>query len=95
MSDNATLSTERYGGMWQANTTLGDDNGTSHISIVDRNRMAVSMTMSINTAFGSKVYSKSTGELPIKPVEEGNLLTRAYREAKRMHISDLPHTLDS
>ena len=38
-----------------------EDNGTSHFSIVDKDGNAVAMTTSVNTYFGSKVVSPSTG----------------------------------
>jgi gamma-glutamyltranspeptidase/glutathione hydrolase len=37
------------------------DSGTSHISVIDRAGMAVSMTTSINTPFGSFVVTKKSG----------------------------------
>jgi gamma-glutamyltranspeptidase len=40
-----------------------EDFGTSHFSVVDRNGHAVAMTTSVNTNFGSLVYSPSTGIL--------------------------------
>lgn len=42
---------------------LPDDHGTSHISIIDNEGNAVAITTTINTYFGSKVMSKSTGIL--------------------------------
>ena len=38
-----------------------EDHGTSHLSIVDKDRNAVSITSSVNTYFGSGIVSKSTG----------------------------------
>lgn len=61
LDDVVTQETGEYGGIWRANVSLGEDHGTSHISVVDKNRMAVAMTTSINTNFGSKAYSRSTG----------------------------------
>lgn len=37
------------------------DHGTSHLSVVDAKRNAVSFTTTINTSFGSKLLSPSTG----------------------------------
>ena len=38
-----------------------EDNGTSHLSVVDKDGNAVAVTTSINEIFGSKVFSESTG----------------------------------
>ena len=59
--DSTTQATSVYGGIWHANSSVADDHGTSHISVVDNGRSAVAMTTTINTGFGSRVYSKSTG----------------------------------
>ncbi|KAL4444378.1 hypothetical protein ABPG75_012115 [Micractinium tetrahymenae] len=63
--NNGTLPMNAYGGRWNV-TAAGlhpEDHGTSHLSVVDANRMAVSMTTTVNSAFGSKVLSPSTGIL--------------------------------
>ncbi|KAH0677991.1 hypothetical protein KY285_025792 [Solanum tuberosum] len=55
--DNMTFSPNHYGGKWnQIN-----DHGTSHMSIVDSERNAVSMTSTVNSYFGAKYLSPSTG----------------------------------
>ncbi|XP_049404822.1 glutathione hydrolase 1-like [Solanum stenotomum] len=55
--DNMTFSANHYGGKWnQIN-----DHGTSHMSIVDSERNAVSMTSTVNAYFGAKYLSPSTG----------------------------------
>ncbi|CAN4097253.1 unnamed protein product [Withania somnifera] len=55
--DNMTFSPNHYGGKWnQIN-----DHGTSHMSIVDSERNAVSMTTTVNSYFGAKYLSPSTG----------------------------------
>ncbi|KAG8383471.1 hypothetical protein BUALT_Bualt04G0016700 [Buddleja alternifolia] len=57
ISDKTTFNSSHYGGRWnQIN-----DHGTSHISIVDEQRNAISMTTTINAYFGSKFLSPSTG----------------------------------
>ncbi|KAL3829922.1 hypothetical protein ACJIZ3_018724 [Penstemon smallii] len=55
--DNTTFNSSHYGGRWNQI----HDHGTSHISIVDRQHNAVSMTSTINAYFGSKLLSQSTG----------------------------------
>ena len=44
-----------------AHAAATGDHGTSHLSVVDSHRNAVSFTTTINTSFGSKLLSKSTG----------------------------------
>ncbi|PIN04908.1 Gamma-glutamyltransferase [Handroanthus impetiginosus] len=57
IDDNKTFDPSHYGSKWdQLN-----DHGTNHICIVDRQHNVVSMTTSINTKWGSKVMSPSTG----------------------------------
>ncbi|KAL8471998.1 hypothetical protein ACS0TY_029293 [Phlomoides rotata] len=55
--DNTTFNSTHYGGRWNQI----HDHGTSHISIVDSQHNAVSMTTTINAYFGSKFVSRSTG----------------------------------
>ncbi|XP_019197910.1 PREDICTED: gamma-glutamyltranspeptidase 1-like [Ipomoea nil] len=55
--DNTTFNSSHYGGRWNQ----VQDHGTSHVSIVDSNRNAVSMTCTINAYFGSAYMSPSTG----------------------------------
>ncbi|KAK8587643.1 hypothetical protein V6N12_022128 [Hibiscus sabdariffa] len=57
--DNMTFGPIHYGGRWNQ----VHDHGTSHISIVDKDRNAVSMTSTVNAYFGSKMLSPSTGIL--------------------------------
>lgn len=42
---------------------IGPDAGTQHISVVDKNGMAVSLTTTINTEFGSRVVGERSGVL--------------------------------
>ena len=60
ISDTATdPDPAAYGGDW---TIQGfEDHGTSHLAVVDSERNAVALTTTINTAFGAKVMSASTG----------------------------------
>lgn len=55
--DNMTFNSSHYGGRWNQI----HDHGTSHLSVVDRKRNAVSLTTTINAYFGSKLMSTSTG----------------------------------
>ncbi|KAK7281053.1 hypothetical protein RIF29_08708 [Crotalaria pallida] len=57
INDNKTYDLNHYGGKW--NQIL--DHGTSHVSIIDLERNAISMTATINAYFGSKINSRSTG----------------------------------
>ena len=65
--DNATQAAVRYGGalnpLRNGSGVLPDDRGTTHLSVVDAKRNAVSLTSTINTGFGAKVLSPSTGVL--------------------------------
>ena len=63
ISDTATNpDPTAYGGDW---TIQGfEDHGTSHLSVVDSEHNAVAFTTTINTSFGSKVMSNSTGKHP-------------------------------
>ena len=64
--DSGVLNATKYGGKW--NVVRGgfvpEDHGTSHMNVVDLEiNMAVALTSTINTGFGSKVMSPSTGIL--------------------------------
>lgn len=59
--DNSTRNWSAYGGAWRLQSVPQEDHGTTHFSVVDAHRMAVSMTTTINRGFGSYVYSNSTG----------------------------------
>lgn len=50
-----------YGGEYSTKNIIKNDHGTTHISIIDSDGNAVALTSTINTYFGSKVISKSTG----------------------------------
>ena len=51
-----------------------DDHGTSHLTVIDKDRNAVSITSSINTIFGSGVLSESTGIFLNSQVSGGRML---------------------
>ncbi|KAL6652623.1 hypothetical protein ACP70R_011548 [Stipagrostis hirtigluma subsp. patula] len=57
--DNMTFDPKYYGGRWN----IIQEHGTSHLSIVDSERNAVSMTSTVNSYFGSLILSPSTGIL--------------------------------
>ncbi|CAK7337899.1 unnamed protein product [Dovyalis caffra] len=57
--DNRTFDPVRYGGRW--NQII--DHGTSHTSIVDSERNAVSMTSTVNAYFGAQILN-DTGNVP-------------------------------
>ena len=62
ISDNSTQAWSAYGGQYRESVNP-EDHGTSHLSVVDSQRGSVAMTTTINTGFGSKVISNSTGQL--------------------------------
>lgn len=57
INDNKTYDSCHYGGKWNQIT----DHGTSHLSIIDFERISVSMTTAENLYFGSAILSPSTG----------------------------------
>lgn len=57
INDSTTFGPSHYGGRWNQIT----DHGTSHVSIIDVERNAISMTSTVNGYFGSKIVSPSTG----------------------------------
>lgn len=62
INDSGVLNATAYGGRWGLRVAPPpEDHGTSHISVVDSGRMAVSMTTTVNSGFGAKLFSKSTG----------------------------------
>jgi len=54
---------EMYGGKYNCHYAASMDSGTTHLSILDSDGMAVAVTSTINTEYGSKVVSPSTGIL--------------------------------
>jgi gamma-glutamyltranspeptidase/glutathione hydrolase len=58
LSAATTFSSSFYG-----ERHLGDDHGTSHLSVIDRDGNAVACTTSINTSFGSMVLAEGAGVL--------------------------------
>ncbi|WZZ84646.1 hypothetical protein YC2023_113225 [Brassica napus] len=57
INDDKTFDPKYYGGMWNQI----DHHGTSHLSIIDRERNAVSIATSVNSCFGAVMLSPSTG----------------------------------
>lgn len=65
--DNTTQPPVSYGGalnpLRNGGGAVPDDHGTTHLSVVDAQHNAVALTSTVNTGFGSKVLSPSTGML--------------------------------
>lgn len=61
--DDDCLPVGMYGGKYNCHYASSMDSGTTHLSILDSDGMAVAITSTINTEFGSKVVSPSTGIL--------------------------------
>ncbi|WVZ05506.1 hypothetical protein V8G54_018852 [Vigna mungo] len=57
INDNKTFDPSHYGGKWNQI----HDHGTSHLCVIDLERNAISMTTTVNSYFGSKILSPSTG----------------------------------
>lgn len=76
ISDNATQMFSAYGGQY-SQLMNPDDHGTSHLSVVDAARGAVALTTTINTGFGSKVISNSTGRHSTPPTPPVSLPVNA------------------
>lgn len=60
-SDDGVLPLGIYGGEFNISRTVKEDHGTTHLSVIDKDGNAVAFTSTINTYFGSKVISPSTG----------------------------------
>ena len=56
-----------------------EDNGTSHLSVIDKDGNAVAITTSVNQIFGSYVFSESTGVLL------GNTMDGKFLEEEAVH----------
>ena len=65
--DEQVLGVNEYGGKYNLESVgrrlLPEDHGTMHLSVLDQNGNAVALTSTVNTDFGSKVLSASTGIL--------------------------------
>ena len=63
--DDDVLPLRSYGGAFNLDRPgagrLPEDHGTTHLSVLDRWGHAVALTSTVNTIFGSKVMSRSTG----------------------------------
>jgi gamma-glutamyltranspeptidase len=62
-SDYHVLNLEEYGGLYNTKYASTQDHGTTSLSVLDKWGNAVSITSTVNTEFGSKVISPSTGIL--------------------------------
>lgn len=64
-SDKGILDINAYGGTYNFDAAqrrlLPEDHGTTHLSVLDKHGDAVAITSTVNTDFGSKVISPSTG----------------------------------
>jgi len=63
IKDDCTQAPETYGGRWNVLRAPPKDAGTCHFNVVDKHGMAVGMTTTVNTPWGSAVYSEGTGVL--------------------------------
>ena len=64
MNDAHVLPLYDYGGEYNLDKVrrfLPEDHGTSHLSVIDKHGNAVALTSTVNTYFGSKIVSASTG----------------------------------
>ncbi|KAI1296701.1 Glutathione hydrolase 1 proenzyme [Halotydeus destructor] len=59
IDDDKTFETDHYGSIYHAR----DDHGTAHVSVIDAQGNAVSVTTTVNLYFGSMVISPKTGIL--------------------------------
>jgi len=68
--------------------------GQSHVSVVDKNGMVVSLTSTVNVAFGSQVLDPETGILLNDEVRttygarRGSLLKLFYVDGRFLHARD-------
>lgn len=60
LSPDRTFDVEHYQDLFNVSAPASN-HGTTHISIIDKDRNAVGLTSTVNLYFGSKVRSKSTG----------------------------------
>ncbi|HAA58182.1 MAG TPA: gamma-glutamyltransferase, partial [Myxococcales bacterium] len=58
---NKVQSPKAYGSQKRSPKASPRDGGTSHISVIDKDGMAVAMTTTINTGYGSKVIAPRSG----------------------------------
>ncbi|KAL7883960.1 hypothetical protein AOLI_G00067300 [Acnodon oligacanthus] len=79
ISDNSTHDPEYY-----SVTPPMDTLGTTHISVLDEDGMAVSVTSSINFIFGSGEYSRKTG------IILNNMLTDFCKETDQVQAGERP-----
>eukprot|EP00210_Caulerpa_lentillifera_P007087 g6780.t1 len=82
-----------YGGKFGLNSEVVLDFGTSHLCIVDHEGNAVSMTTSINSAYGSYVISPKTGVLlnnHMSDFSKPKMLTKSGNEIPASQNTILP-----
>ncbi|CAN6235227.1 unnamed protein product [Urochloa humidicola] len=93
--DNMTFDPKHYGGRWN----ILQDHGTSHLSIIDSERNAVSMTSTVNSYFGSLIVSPSTGILLNNEMDDfsmpANTSANSPPPARANFVSPLKRPLSS
>ncbi|WOK92146.1 gamma-glutamyltranspeptidase 1 [Canna indica] len=93
--DNKTFPPNYYGG----GKYIIHDHGTSHLSIVDSERNAVSMTSTVNSYFGSQILSPNTGILLNNEMDDfsipGNFSPNVLPPAPANFIRPLKRPLSS
>ncbi|XP_059643374.1 glutathione hydrolase 1-like [Cornus florida] len=78
INDNMTFSPGHYGGRWN----LIHDHGTSHLSIVDSEKNAVSMTTTVNAYFGAQFLSPSTGIVLNNEMDDFSIPAKASADVR-------------
>ncbi|GAV84655.1 G_glu_transpept domain-containing protein, partial [Cephalotus follicularis] len=85
--DNMTFGPRHYGGRWNQI----QDHGTSHVSIVDRERNAVSMTTTVNSYFGAQMLSPNTGIVLNNEMDDFSILVNGGKDLSPPAPANLIH----
>ncbi|CAN8328677.1 unnamed protein product [Cochlearia groenlandica] len=86
INDDKTFDPKYYGGIWDEVR----DHGTSHLSVIDGEKNAVSMTSTINGYFGAIMLSQSTGIVMNNQMDDFSIPMKSKGTNE-----DLPSTLPS